>query len=340
MPCLAGLKTRNRYSVDIALLICLLFYSAFSAAQAAAGGIGNAVLWTDPGDIHARNLYWGSGDEKHQPRPPFEFEQEDRHGTYPKFDVRDSKGTKWRVKLGVEAQPEVVASRLLWAVGYNVNENYFLPQLHVNKLPPHLHRGQKLIRNEGDLSNARLQRRRHEKRIENWNWQHNPFVGTREFNGLRVMMALLRNWDLYDLNNAVLEDESHPGRTLYEVSDVGTGLGGTGLRLRDKNCKNNLNLYRRGRLISRTKPDFVDLSSPAHPSLWFIFDLSFYLTEFQAHWVSLRVPRSDARWIGSLLSQLSFDQICDAFRAGGYSPEQAKAFADVLVARIQELVRL
>lgn len=340
MHCLFHLKPRNRYGVHIALLICLLFYSAFSAAQMAAGAIGNAVLWTDPGDISSRNLYWGLGDEKHKPQLPVEFEQEDRHGTYPKFDVRDSKGTKWRVKLGIEAQPEVVASRLLWAVGYNVNENYLLPQLHVNKLPPHLHRGRKLVHNGGDLSNVRLQRRRHEKRTGNWNWQHNPFVGTREFNGLRVMMAFLRNWDLYDLNNAVLEDESHPWRTLFEVSDLGTGLGGTGLRLRDKNCKNSLKLYRRGRLISRIKPDFVDLSSPAHPSPWFVFELPFYLTEFHAHRVSRRIPRSDARWIGSLLSQLSFGQICDAFRAGGYSPEQAKAFADVLTVRIQELGRL
>jgi hypothetical protein len=234
----------------------------------------------------------------------------------------------------------VVESRLLWAVGYNVNENYLLPQLHIDKLPPQLHRGKKLVRNGGDVANVRLQRRRKEKRTGNWNWDHNPFVGTREFNGLRVMMALLRNWDLYDLNNAVLEDDSQPGRTLYEVSDVGTGFGGTGMRLRDKNCKNNLDLYRRGKLLSRIRPDSVDVTSPSHPSIWFAFDLPFYLVEFRAHRVSRRIPRADAKWIGSLLSQLSFDQICDAFRAGGYSPEQSKAFADVVMARIQELNRL
>ena len=35
---------------------------------------------------------------------------------------------KWRVKLGVEARPETVASRLVWAVGYYANEDYFLPE--------------------------------------------------------------------------------------------------------------------------------------------------------------------------------------------------------------------
>ena len=36
-----------------------------------------------------------------------------------------------------------------------------------------------------------------------WSWHDNPFVGTREFNGLKVMMALVNNWDLKDVNNRV-----------------------------------------------------------------------------------------------------------------------------------------
>ena len=325
----------------LAALPALLFVQVpLGAAQAQPGAAGNAVIWTDPGDIRSKNLYWGAGDEKHQPQLPVTFEAEDKHGTYTKFDVRDANGTKWRAKLGVEAQPEVVASRLLWAVGYHVNENYYLPHLHVDQLPPTLHRGKKLLANGGEADVVRLQRRRHEKRLGNWNWDNNPFVGTREFNGLRVMMALLRNWDLYDLNNAVLEDESQPGKTIYEVSDVGTGLGGTGMKLRDKNCKNNIKLYRQGRLLARVTPDYVDLTSPAHPSIWYAFDLPFYRVEFRAHHVARRVPRADAKWIGSLLAQLSPDQILDAFRAGGYSPEQAKAFAEVMQSRIDELKQL
>lgn len=327
-------RDTQRFALKCAALAVLLS-ATFAVAQATPAG--SVVLWTDPADIRSRDLYWGPGGEKHQPQTPVAFEAEDRHGTYPKFDVRDAKGTKWRAKLGVEAQPEVVASRLLWAVGYFANENYLVPQLHIDNLPPNLHRGKRLVR-DGDLSNVRLQRRRHEKRQGNWNWQRNPFVGTREFNGLRVMMALLRNWDLYDLNNAVLQDDT--GRTIYEVSDVGTGFGGTGLRLRDKNCKNNLKLYRRGRLLARVTPDYVDLASPTRPSPWFVFELPFYLTEYHAHAVSRRVPRADAKWIGSLLAQLSYEQICDAFRAGGYSPEETKAFAAIVMSRIQELQQL
>ena len=338
-------SSRLRHRIAAQITISLLAAASLllppnAPAQAKPGVVGNAVIWTDPGDIRSRDLYWGIGSEKHQPQPPVTFEEEDRHGTYPKFDVRDAQGKKWRAKLGVEAQPEVVASRLLWAVGYFVNENYFLPQLHIDKLPPDLHRAKSLLRNGGEASKVRLQRRSGEKRTGNWDWDHNPFVGTREFNGLRVMMALLRNWDLYDLNNAVLEAESDPGRKIYEVSDVGTGFGGTGLRLRDKNCKNNLKLFQQGRLLSKVAPDFVDLTSPSHPTIWEFFDLPFYRVEYRAHHVSRHVPRADAKWIGSLLAQLSFDQIADAFRAGGYSPEEAKAFTEVVLARIHELTAL
>ena len=54
-------------------------------------------------------------------------------------------------------------------------------------------------------------------------------------------------------------------------------------------------------------------------------------------WIGKNIPRSDARWIGGLLAQLSPEQIRDAFRAAGYSPEQVEGFAAVLQARIAEL---
>src|SRR6185437_1247788 len=83
-----------------------------------AADLQNPVLWRDPGNIASLDLYYGQGGKDGEPAPPFTFESEDKHGTNPKFDARDANGKKWRVKLGVEAQPEVVASRLLWAMGY------------------------------------------------------------------------------------------------------------------------------------------------------------------------------------------------------------------------------
>ena len=64
------------------------------------------------------------------------FLKEDKRGQNSKFDVEDANGTKWKAKLGIEAQPEVVATRLLWAIGYFTNENYFVPNLEVKNFPP------------------------------------------------------------------------------------------------------------------------------------------------------------------------------------------------------------
>lgn len=50
--------------------------------------------------------------------------------------MRDETGTKWRVKLGAEARPEVAASSLLSAVGYLANEDYFVADLQVEGMKP------------------------------------------------------------------------------------------------------------------------------------------------------------------------------------------------------------
>ncbi len=59
------------------------------------------------------------------------------------------------MKLGIEARPETVASRLVWAVGYFTNEDYVLPELKVGMMPAHLHRGGKLIGPDGSMRNVR-----------------------------------------------------------------------------------------------------------------------------------------------------------------------------------------
>src|SRR5689334_7695910 len=73
------------------------------------------VLWRFPEDISSRNLFYGQGGRPHEPHGTVTFEEEDTAGTNPKFIVRDSTGVKWTVKLGREARPETVASRLVWA---------------------------------------------------------------------------------------------------------------------------------------------------------------------------------------------------------------------------------
>jgi hypothetical protein len=119
------------------------------------------------------------------------------------------------VKVGAEAQAETAAVRLLWAVGYVTEINYLIPRLE--------------IEGKGVFEKVRLEARRENvKRLDEWKWGENPFKGTRELQGLIIMMALLNNWDIKDTNNKLLlvrggdarGDELH-----YVVSDLGTTFG-------------------------------------------------------------------------------------------------------------------
>ena len=126
--------------------------SAAKSEIATPAGVG--VMWADPGEIAGKNLLYGSGGEKGQPHPPFTFVEEDTKGSNAKFDVRDAEGEKWKVKLGIEARPETVATRLLWAIGYFTEEDYLLPEIKVENLPAQLHRGQEFVKAGGIFQNA------------------------------------------------------------------------------------------------------------------------------------------------------------------------------------------
>jgi hypothetical protein len=297
-----------------------------------------AAIWKDPGDINAKDLFAGPGGTKGRPQPPFKFLKEDKHGNNSKVDVEDSGGKKWRAKLGIEAQPETVASRLLWAVGFFTNENYFYPELTVQGLPAHLHRGQGHVISPGHLEGVRMQRHtQEEKKSARWNWQHNRFAGTRELNGLRVMMALIGNWDLKDENNAIVSADK---QKQWLVTDVGTGFGSQGMHITERASKNNLKAYERARFIKKITPEYVDFNLPQRPPLIFVFVLPTFVHQLCMRSVGNHVPRKDAKWVGSLLAQLSERQIEEAFRAGGYSPDQAAAYTKAVQSRIAQLKAL
>jgi hypothetical protein len=323
----------------IALVLAAAVVAGAQTSQSARPG-ADGVIWQDPGDIRSLNLFWGPGGEKHQPQPPLAFIGEDMHGTSPKFDARDSNGKKWKAKLGLEAKPETAASRLLWAVGYGANENYFFAQIKVTNMPATLQRGQNLVGHGDFVPNVRLQRHPEgKKRIAYWSWRHNPFYGTREFNGLRVMMGLIANWDLKDDNNGIFEDEKRAGPRVYEVSDVGTSFGTAGKRYSDKQSKGNLPAFARTKLIEHIHKKYIDLNFPKKPPLSSLFELDwiFYFRQTRMLWIGRQIPRADAKWIGSLLAQLSPDQIRDAFRAAGYSPQEIEVCTQAVISRIQEL---
>ncbi|HUQ95883.1 MAG TPA: hypothetical protein VM120_29670 [Bryobacteraceae bacterium] len=300
-----------------------------------------SVLWRDPGNLASRDLFFGPGGEKHQPpAAEFTFLKEDSKGSNPKFVVQDVNGVKWKVKLGAEARPETVSTRFVWAVGYFADEDYFVPRLRIRNMP-HLRRGGNVVKSDGAVHNARLERdSKSVQKVGNWRWKKDAFYGTREHNGLRVMMALINNWDLKDVNTAVYRDQDDPAALHYAVSDLGVSFGTAGPDWPVGRSRGNLREYRNSRFISRVTPDTVSFAPPAWPACIFLFHPPQYIHRIGLRWIGRKVPRSDVRWIAQMLAGLSPQQIRDAFRAGGYEAKEIEDFTKVMQGRIAELARL
>ena len=314
-------------------------------APGVAGEITRPVLtelWREPKNIPSENLFYGPGGKEHEPKGPFTFVKEDLDGTNPKFNVRDEEGVKWKIKLGAEARPETVASRFVWAIGFHADEDYFLPEVRVTGLPERVHRGQKLIEAGGVMRNVRLKREQGEKKEDIWSWRNNPFVGTRELDGLRVMMAVINNWDLKDENNAIRDEKRKDDgdKRVYEVSDLGASFGTTGRGLSHTKSKGNLRAYTRSKFIKKERPEFVDFNVPSRPAMVILFNPHEFFSRMGMRWIGRDIPRQNARWIGDLLGQLSSDQIRDAFRSAGYEGQELDGFTTDFAQRIAELKKL
>jgi hypothetical protein len=301
---------------------------------------GGDVLWREPASIASRNLFYGPGGPEHQPRGRFTFVEEDLEGTNPKFVVQDEDGVKWKVKLGLEARPETAASRLLWSVGYFANEDYFVADLQVDHMPERLHRGQDFVLPGGVVHDVRMKRQiKGEKKIGEWTWENSLFSGTREWNGLRVMMALINNWDLKDENNAVYENKLENGgvERIYMVSDLGASFGTGRLTWPLAHSKGDLETYRNSKFIESSTPRYFNFATPAGASLPVILRPHEYKLRKRLEWIGKDVPREDVQWIGRLLAQVTPEQIADAFRAAGYPFDKINGFVAVVVSRIESI---
>ena len=320
--------------VAVPMLVALLLLgSAVSGQRSRPASAPADILWQAPTDIATRNLFYGPGSQQRQPSGPLTFVEEDLSGTKPKFIVTDGRGVRWKVKLGSEARAEVAATRLVWAVGYFVEEHYFRRRITVEQLPT-LERGQQYVGDDGWIEGARLERKEaREEKIGEWEWLDNPFVGTRELNGLRVMMALVSNWDLTADNNAILVDRH--GTRVYYVSDLGSSFGTGEGRVKPK--RSDPDAYASSSFIHRVKGDEVDFTLRTCPGVLAILAPPYFMYCEDLKRMVEHIPIADARWIGGLLARLSARQITDAFRAAGYSPDEAHIFTNAVQMRIEAL---
>lgn len=275
------------------------------------------VLWTDPGHLGARDLFWGSGSPERPPRPPFSFVEEDTDGTQPKLIVRDAAGREWTAKFGEEMHAGIAASRFVGAFGYITDELYFVKDGTITGLTSP-GRAAEFVGPDGTFARAsfRLRDARAARADERWTFEENPFVGSRELAGLAVLMTMIANWDIKGTrNNRILEDGM---RDLYIVSDLGATFGRMGAFPMPRS-KWNVEDFGEEGFIDGVDGGFVDLDYDGYGGIG-------------------KVPLAHARWFAGLAAQLTDEQLRDAFRGAGASPAEIHAFAAHMRARIDELV--
>lgn len=341
----------GRRKTLVFLLILIASFSSSTLAQQKkkkkpVTEIGTPVLWRDPGDITARDLSYGTGSADLAPVAPFTFVSEDKIGASPKIKVKDSRGVTWVAKLGVEAQAETVATRLVWAMGYFTEEAYYLERAEVRNLP-RLSRGQEFMEGGSFVRRARFEPRRPTlARGAIWDWLQNPFVGTRELDGLKVLMVLLANYDTRLDNNRVLSTKNPDSGQMearYMVTDIGATLGQVG-GLGGNRSKNSLEDFRSSKFIIGVQGGMVEFDYNTTPKgsgkLASFFNRGYAKRQANKEKAMRKIPVNNARWMGDMLSRLSDDQLRDAFRAAGYDNSTMEGFIKALRGRINQLAQL
>ena len=293
-------------------------------AGAAAGEPAGTLirLWEDPRPVPGRDLRWGAGSPDRAPRPPFTFVEEPSSGTQPKIVVTDGAGVTWDVKFGPEAHAEVAASRLVWALGYFVDEVYFVADGVVGGVED-LGRAGEAVSATGAFTAARFERRdEHMRRLDrSWSFDANPFAGSKELSGLKILMTLVSNWDVEgDRNNRIVE-VARPGQEVhrrYMVSDLGAAFGRMGRRLTN-HSKWQLEHYRQEGFIDEVDGDEVE------------FDYDGLESNMDS------VPLEHARWFAGLAGELTPAQVRQAFEAAGATEQEVEGYSAVVLARLAAL---
>ena len=238
----------------------------------------------------------------------FDVVRKDVSGFSTTYKVTDASGREWSVKIGPEAQTEVVASRIVWGVGYHELPTYFVERWIAVQDGKGAQLGGARFRPD-DLGM---------KSLGTWSWRDNPFVDTQPYRGLIALMMVLNSSDLKDDNNALYEvkEAAREGASRwYVVKDLGASLGETG-RMDP----------RRGYIDGFEKEPFITGVKDGKVTFGFRGRHQELLD---------RVRVEDVRWISERLQKLTDRQLHDAFKAGNYSDELAARY----VARIRQKVK-
>lgn len=318
----------------LALLACSLFFAqaqesipkAFTEPPVIR--LGQNVLWHDPGPVETLDFRYGIGGQEMEPRPPYQFVAEDSSGTTPKIQVKDAAGRHWVVKFGEEASADTFCTRLAWALGYYVEPQYLVAEGTIEGASG-IQRARKFVEaGSGRFRAGRFQLRSREPkflRTVNWSWSDNPFLGTPELQGLKIVMMLLSNWDDKDSRD---EEKRGSNTAIYQqgplyfyfIDDWGGAMGHWGKYF--TRSKWNAKGFR------EQSSDFVSIRdggihwgySGQHTDLM-VRDIRF----------------GDVSWLMQYLGRVSDEQLRAGLLSSGASEEETALYVEGLRMRIGQL---
>jgi hypothetical protein len=213
-----------------------------------------------------------------------------------------------RPDLG-EGPVEVTLSRVLSAVGYHQPPIYYVPEFTLrDAFGSRVEPGGRFRLDHASLSDQ-----------GSWLWQQNPFVGTKPFQGLLVILLMFNSSDLKNSNNTRYEVAGGEARIQrwFVVRDIGMALGNTG---RMTARRGSVELFEREAFLTGIDNGFV----------------SFNYRGWHQELIRERITPDDVAWASDLLAQLSDRQWHDAFRAGGFAEATADRYIRRLKAKIDE----
>jgi hypothetical protein len=311
------MKARNFFAAILVILGAFVVASSRSLATQSTSADRISELWQPPANRASRDVHHGPGGSELAPQEGavFSWVATDTTGYSHGFDVRGSDGRNWSVKLGPEAQTEVVASRILWAVGYHQPPAYYVKSWELSGGPGG---PQAAARFRTDFEGAKV--------VGDWSWSKNEFLDTQPFRGLIVANILLNSWDWKTSNNKIYQHAD--GTRRFVVRDLGASLGKTSsskllwtipIRGLGQGSRNDINDFESQGFIKSVGENEVD------------FD---FATIYGS--VVDMVRPADVRWTAELLSRLTDAQLDAAFRAADYSPEVRSRYIKKIKAKIAE----
>jgi hypothetical protein len=274
-----------------------------------------AELWVAP--ARARDLYWGVGGKRLAPDPAARYTviEIKRGGFSSGYTVTGPGDREWSVKFPPEASTEVVASRIVWGVGYHQPPVYHLAEWTAAKAPsPNPQLPARFRESKPDLNGLDAG--------EPWSYARNPFLGTRQLNGLLALHAMLGNSDLKDEQNVVyaLGQPLEGAKRWYVARDLGQTFGRTGAL---DPPRGDPDVFEQTGFIKGIENGYVRLD---------------YRGRHKA--LMQKITPADVRWICERLSELTDTQLHDAFRAGGYPKATADRFIRHLKQKIADGLRV